>query len=76
MAPQGARLQDWLSAAERDDWQAWVRAKLGANEAPWRTLRQFDKEVAELLATADSRQREVLEALAVHGGELRKAYGL
>ena len=68
--------KDWLSAAERDDWQAWVRAKLGANEAPWRTLRQFDEEVAGLLATADSRQRAVLEALEAHGGELRRAYGL
>ena len=68
--------ENWLSAEERDDWRAWVRAKLGANEAPWRTLAQFDEEISGLLTTADSRQREVLQALEIHAGELRRAYGL
>ena len=81
LKPLAARLKArsfsaWQDADEREEWHAWVRAKLGADDVPWRTLRRFDREVAELLGTAEDHQRELLLALKTHGDELRTMFGL
>ena len=66
----------WQSAEERREWRAWVRAKLGADSAPWRTLERYDQEVAASLANAGERERQVLLALKAHGDELRATFGM
>ncbi|MEQ8486028.1 MAG: exodeoxyribonuclease I [Pseudomonadales bacterium] len=65
----------WLSEAEREDWQQFVRAKLGAEEAPWLTLRAYRARLAELEAEHGGLPG-VLADLAAHGDRLAAAYGL
>lgn len=81
LKPLTARLKarafsHWQNAAEREDWRAWVRAKLGADDAPWRTLARYREELTQKLATADDRHRELLLALQAHGEELQAALEL
>ncbi len=66
----------WQDAGEREGWHSWVRDKLGAGDAPWRTLGQFESEVAATLESETGRRQELLLALKAHGEELRAAYGL
>lgn len=65
---------DWLSAAERADWQAFVCAKLRAREAPWLTLDGFYERLDALQAgeLADD-QVLVLAALREHADALAAA---
>ena len=67
---------DWLDAGEREAWRAWVRDKLGAEKAPWLTLRRFESDLEGLLASVTGRQREMLLELESYGRTLRTAYGL
>ncbi len=67
---------DLQSAGEREEWRAWVRAKLSADEVPWRTLRRYRQEVREMLANCEEPQREILQALQAHGDEIQAAYEL
>ncbi len=67
---------NWQDDTERDEWRAWVRDKLGADEAPWLTMARFESELAKLLESANGRQREILLALRDHGAALRSTYGL
>ena len=81
LQPLAARLKarafsDWQDSTEREQWHAWVRAKLGADDVPWRTLRRYEQEVAALFGTAEGRQRDLLLALRAHGRELRAAFAL
>ena len=66
----------WQSAQEREEWRSWVRGKLGAGDAPWRTLRRYESELAAMLESATDHRRKVLLALKAHGEELRTAYRL
>ena len=68
--------ESWLAPGEREEWRAWVRYKLEAEEVPWRTMRRYESEVAALLETAEGRERETLLALKAHGDGLRSALGL
>ena len=63
-------------AEENHEWRCWVRDKLGAGDAPWLALSRYESDVAEMLASATGRRRELLVALRAHGEELRTAYGL
>jgi exodeoxyribonuclease-1 len=65
----------WLTEAEREDWQQFVRAKLGAEEAPWLTLRAYRARLAEIEAEHGGLPG-VLADLAAHGDRLAAAYGL
>jgi exodeoxyribonuclease I len=65
----------WLDPAERSDWQAFIREKLAAEEAPWWTLARFRARVAALSAERDCPD-PVLEQLAAHGARLARDYGL
>ena len=65
------------STAEREDWHAWVRGKLGAAKAPWRTLASYEADLAKRLGeTTDDGERNLLLELRAHGERLRAAYGL
>ena len=67
---------DRQDAGERDGWHAWVRDKLGAADAPWRTLRRFESELDEALESATGRRQELLFALKSHGEALQATYRL
>ncbi len=64
-----------LDDAGRSDWQAHVRERLGATDAPWLTLAAFRERLAELRETAPDRA-DLLDALAAHGDAVAARYGL
>jgi exodeoxyribonuclease I len=64
-----------LSDAERDDWRAFVRDKLAADDAPWLGLPGYRKRLAELQATHDP-AHPVIQGLAAHADHLEREYGL
>lgn len=66
---------DWQNVAEQEEWHAWVSDKLCAEEAPWRTLGHYQKDVAERLGQAEGDKREWLLALKAHGDRLLTKYG-
>ena len=65
------------SPEERTQWRLWVQAKLGAEEAPWRTLQAFQRRLAEGPAEDDQgTERQTLQALQAHAKALKMAYAL
>jgi len=64
-----------LTLEERADWQAFVREKLTAEEAPWLNFPRFQARLQELRAELGEGD-PVLERLAGHGTRLREDYGL
>ena len=66
------------SPEEQEEWRTWVRAKLGAEDAPWRTLQGFQQRLAQLKAQAeaDGPKCQILQALEAHADALKAAYAL
>jgi exodeoxyribonuclease-1 len=64
-----------MSAGERADWQAFVRDKLIAVEAPWWSLPRFRRRIQELEAEQGDSD-PLLEELSAHAARLERDYGL
>ena len=64
-----------MSADERADWQAFVREKLAAREAPWWSLARYRHRIDELQAELEGGD-PVLAELDAHGARLARDYGL
>jgi len=64
-----------LSAQEREEWQAFVRDKLGAAEAPWLNLARYRARLAELQSEHGA-AHPVLGGLAAHAERLEQEYAL
>lgn len=63
-----------LSEAERADWQEFVRDKLTAEEAPWRTLAAYRARIGEL--QAEQADDPVLTRLADHALRIERDFAL
>jgi exodeoxyribonuclease-1 len=67
-----------LDDTERGDWHEFVRSKLHASDAPWRTLARFRQEIGEeqakLTTTPDPRREQILQALHDHAEYLEAQY--
>lgn len=67
-----------LTETERGDWHEFVRSKLHAADAPWRTLARFRQEIederAKLATTPDPRREQILQALSDHAVHLEAQY--
>ncbi len=63
-----------LDAGERADWQAFVRDKLHADEAPWLTLPRYRARLAEMRAESPG-DDPLLDSLEAHAARLEGQYG-
>lgn len=67
-----------LDDAERGDWHEFVRTKLQAADAPWRTLSGFHQELGEqrqeIDVAPDPRREQILQALEDHAAQLEVRY--
>ena len=66
-------LPEQLSADERQDWLAWVGAKITAQDAPWRTLETAQARLRQLEAEAEG-DRDLLKQLSDHFRRLKTQY--
>lgn len=61
---------DSLSAEERQHWQQWCARKLHLGTPPGRTFTAFRQEIADLRASADAQQLQILDQLQQWGEQL------
>lgn len=66
-----------LAVLERNRWQAFCKERLSdAGKGAPNTLADFDAQLAEMLATADTRQREILTQWHDYARQLARRYEL
>jgi exodeoxyribonuclease I len=63
-----------LTQDEQAAWQTWVRDKLMAEKAPWRTLDAYEREIG--LMRAEGLSPALLDQLSAHGAAISTRYGL
>ncbi|MFK7912789.1 MAG: exodeoxyribonuclease I [Pseudomonadales bacterium] len=72
---QARSFPEQLDSEGRSDWQAHVRERLGAQQAPWLTLKAYRERLVELRSERPDAQA-LLTELAEHGERLAREYAL